>query len=109
MPGCPRLPSVRGMDTHTVTGRPGIGTAASIAADIRAGRRTARAVIDDCLARIGAADPRLGAFVAVTADAARAAADALDARPDRAGLPLAGVPVVVKDNIAVAGLPTRHG
>jgi amidase len=40
---------------------------------------------------------------------ALAEAEAIDARPDRADLPLAGVPVAVKDNVAVAGEPTLEG
>ena len=38
-----------------------------------------------------------------------AEAAGVDARPDRFALPLAGVPVAVKDNVAVSGHPTRHG
>src|SRR2546421_11311917 len=34
---------------------------------------------------------------------------AVDADPSRRNGPLAGVPVAVKDNVDVAGLPTRHG
>jgi amidase len=33
----------------------------------------------------------------------------VDTRPDRFALPLAGVPVAVKDTVDVAGYPTRHG
>jgi amidase len=103
-----RLPdgsTVAGMDTAAVTGQ----SAIEIAAAVRAGRRTPGEVVDACLSRIAAEDSRIGAFQCVVADQARRAAAELAQRPDLAALPLAGVPVAVKDNIAVAGLPTRHG
>ena len=84
-------------------------TARQIAEDVRAGRRTARAVVDEALARIAAEDGRIGAFQLVDAEGARRAADELDARADKSGLALAGVPVAIKDNFDVAGFPTRHG
>jgi amidase len=36
-------------------------------------------------------------------------ADAVDGLKDRSGLPLAGVPIAVKDNVPVAGEPMRVG
>ena len=84
-------------------------TARQIADDVRAGRRTARAVVDEALARIAADDGRIGAFQLVDAEGARRAADELDTRADKSGLALAGVPVAIKDNFDVAGFPTRHG
>jgi amidase len=84
-------------------------TALGIAADVQAGRRTPREVVDASLARIAAEDPRIGAFQLVDADGARRAADELGARTDLGTLPLAGVPVAIKDNVDVAGHPTRHG
>ncbi len=87
----------------------GVGTAIQIAADVRAGRRSPRDVLESCLARIDASDSTLGAFQVVDAEAARREADAVAGRPDLADLALAGVPVVIKDNVDVAGLPTRHG
>jgi len=61
------------------------------------------------LARIDLLDPELGAFQVV--DRARVLTDArgVDADPSRRGGPLAGVPVAVKDNVDVQGLPTRYG
>lgn len=84
-------------------------TAVDLAADVRAGRTTARAAVDAALARIAERDPAIGAFQVVRAERARAEADAVDRRPDRFSLPLAGVPVAVKDNVAVEGEPMRDG
>src|SRR5262249_48676345 len=51
------------------------------------------------------------AFLHVAEDSARAAADAIDARVARGEDvgPLAGVPLAVKDNLAVAGMPLTCG
>jgi len=61
------------------------------------------------LARINRYRNRLGAFQVVRSDRAFAEAAELDARSDRSSLPLAGVPVAIKDNIPVAGEPLRDG
>jgi hypothetical protein len=42
-------------------------------------------------------------------EAVRAEALDLEARGDLAGLPLAGVPVAINDNLDLAGVPTRNG
>lgn len=84
-------------------------TATEIADDVRAGRASARDVVADHLDRIAALDAKVGAFMVVRTQEALAEADAVDARPDRADLPLAGVPVAVKDNIPLTGHPTRDG
>jgi aspartyl-tRNA(Asn)/glutamyl-tRNA(Gln) amidotransferase subunit A len=63
------------------------------------------------LARIEATDARVGAFLAVTAEGARAAARAADARAarhDRRG-PLDGVPLALKDLFCTEGVPTTAG
>src|SRR4051812_25875674 len=101
----PHRPTVAGMDTAAVTGQ----SAIEIASAVRTGRRTPGEAAAPCLPRIAAEAPRIGAFQGVVADQARRAAAELAQRRDLATLPLAGVPVAVKDNIAVAGLPTRHG
>jgi aspartyl-tRNA(Asn)/glutamyl-tRNA(Gln) amidotransferase subunit A len=63
------------------------------------------------LARVAAADGRLGAFLAVTAERARAAARAADARAARGERrsPFDGVPVAVKDIFLTKGEPTTAG
>jgi aspartyl-tRNA(Asn)/glutamyl-tRNA(Gln) amidotransferase subunit A len=83
-------------------------TALEIAAAVRAGERSARQAVDDCLAAIDAREPEVHAFNTVLADEARARADAIDAAV-RAGQdpgPLAGVPVALKDNMCTRGVPT---
>jgi amidase len=78
-----------------------------------AGRFTSADLVDAYLARIAAIDdsgPTLNAVIALN-PAARADAEALDAERaagQRRG-PLHGIPVLVKDNIDVAGLPTTAG
>ena len=79
-------------------------SASEIAADVRAGKRTARDVVEEHLARIEAREPELHAFNLVMADEARAAADAVDASNDKG--PLAGVPLALKDNMCTRGIPT---
>jgi len=84
-------------------------TAGALAAAVRGGEVSAREVIAAHLQHLDAVEPRLGAFVAVRRRAALADADAVDARDDGEHLPLAGVPIAVKDVIDVAGEQTRHG
>jgi amidase len=84
-------------------------SALDLATAVREGRRTAVDVVREHLDRIAARDRQLNAFCTVRATAALAEAAAVDASPRRSELPLAGVPVAVKGNIAVAGEPLRHG
>jgi len=83
-------------------------TALAIAAAVRAGERSAAAVVEEHLAAIAAGEGAIHAFNLVTADAARAAAAEIDRRVG-AGEdpgPLAGVPVALKDNLCTRGVPT---
>jgi amidase len=84
-------------------------TATEIAAAVREKRATPREVMAEHLARIELLDARVGAFRQLRAAAALAEADEVAARADLAELPLAGVPVAVKDNLAVRGESTRLG
>jgi amidase len=83
--------------------------AAEIAEAVRSARITARAAVEAALVRIAARDGELGAFQVVRREAALREADEVDARSDRGELPLAGVPIPVKDNVAVTGEPMRVG
>src|SRR4029453_5736133 len=84
-------------------------TAVGIAAAVRAGRAAPTEVLEEHLERIAALDGRLGVFRLLRTEEVRAEARALEGRDDLGRLPLAGVPVAVKDNIDLAGCPTRHG
>jgi aspartyl-tRNA(Asn)/glutamyl-tRNA(Gln) amidotransferase subunit A len=71
----------------------------------------AREVTEQCLARIGLRNGTVNAFVAVDEARARQAAQAAHERL-LAGKPLSeldGVPVAIKDNLDVMGLPTSNG
>ena len=83
-------------------------TASAIAEAVAAGRVTAREVLEHHLAAIGSRDGEINAFNLVTADHARARADAVDAdvAAGRPVGPLAGVPVAVKDNMCTRGIDT---
>jgi aspartyl-tRNA(Asn)/glutamyl-tRNA(Gln) amidotransferase subunit A len=84
------------------------GSAQEIAAAVRAGERSAREVLDEHLARIDEREGDVHAFNLVTAEVARAQADAVDATVAAGGDPgpLAGVPVALKDNFCTRGIPT---
>ena len=78
-------------------------SAVGIAAAVRAGEVTAGEVVAGHLDRVGRLNAELGAFVRIRAAEAAGEAQAVDARADRAQLPLAGVPVAVKDCVPVTG------
>jgi aspartyl-tRNA(Asn)/glutamyl-tRNA(Gln) amidotransferase subunit A len=83
-------------------------TAVELAAAVRSGERSAVDVLEEHLARIGERDGEIHAFMTVTADRARAAAQRVDERVaagDDPG-PLAGVPLALKDNMCTRGVPT---
>lgn len=93
----------------TSAGSPADLDAAAAAAALAAGEFTAAELAAACLER--AADDRHGAWLHVDADGALAQAQASDERRarGRAYHPLDGLPVAVKDNLAVAGLPLTAG
>ncbi len=84
-------------------------SAAEIAAAVQSGKVSALDVTEQMLAVIDKRNPQLNAFTAVTTERARIKAKAIDASPDRAKLPLAGVPFAVKNLFDIEGLPTLAG
>jgi indoleacetamide hydrolase len=79
-------------------------------ADLRAGKITSTALTTEALAR-ATANADLNAFVTLDEAGALKAAAAFDANDnkDNKDKPLGGVPIVIKDNIEVAGLPCSAG
>ncbi|MBR7829179.1 amidase [Actinospica sp. MGRD01-02] len=84
-------------------------SAGEIARAVRAGQLRPTDAVRQSLDRIARLEPGIGAFRTVRAESALAEAAQVEARADLAELPLAGVPVAVKDNIEVAGEPMRNG
>jgi aspartyl-tRNA(Asn)/glutamyl-tRNA(Gln) amidotransferase subunit A len=86
-------------------------TAEEIARMIREGQTSAREVLEAYLARIARVDPRVRAYVEVFAARARAQVEVRDiqARSGRIRGPLHGVPVAVKDLLAIRGVAMRAG
>jgi aspartyl-tRNA(Asn)/glutamyl-tRNA(Gln) amidotransferase subunit A len=81
-------------------------TAEAIRAAVASGELSAVEVCRSALARIAALDGALNAFLSTQPERALARAAAIDADPNRARLPLAGVPIALKDNICARGAPT---
>ena len=82
-----------------------------IAEGIREKKFSALEVFDACLGRALACENRISALITTTADAGRHQAKLVDehvARGEDPG-PLAGVPVVLKDNICTRGIRTTAG
>ena len=96
------------MKASSDTGSVGI-SAADLAALVRSGQTSPVEVVSAHLRRIEELDSTLGAFQVVMAAEALEEARRLQKRQDLAELPLAGVPVAVKDNVDVAGVPSRQG
>ncbi len=75
------------------------------------GDLSARELTEAHLARIEAVDDRVRAFLTVTPEAALAQADAADRQRvnGEATGPLAGIPIVLKDNLCTTGVTTTAG
>lgn len=86
-------------------------SAAGLACDLAAGKMSALEVVEACLARIAADEPRVQAWAHLDPEHARNQAQARDEHR-RAGRPLGplhGLPVGLKDIIDTADFPTEQG
>jgi aspartyl-tRNA(Asn)/glutamyl-tRNA(Gln) amidotransferase subunit A len=85
-----------------------LGTLQELREALDAGATSSRALADAALARAGALQPHLFPFAGLRADAARAEADAADARRRRGEVRslLDGLPMAIKDNMVQSGEPT---
>ncbi|MBL7256868.1 amidase [Paractinoplanes lichenicola] len=84
-------------------------TAKQISRAVRRGDITATQVVADHLEQIAITDPSLDAFRIIRGGEAITEAEKVDDQEDLSNLPLAGVPVAVKENTPVAGVPTWNG
>jgi amidase len=77
-----------------------------LAGMVRAGEISARELVQTSLERIEALNPTLNAFVDIDGERALASAEQVRAGDER---PFAGVPIAIKNNVAVEGLRLTFG
>jgi amidase len=77
-------------------------SAGELAARVRSGEIAATELVAAALARIEALEPQINAFTHIAAESALATAGDIEPGDPR---PFAGVPIAIKDNRAVAGMP----
>lgn len=82
--------------------------ATEIVAGVQAGKLQPLQLVEDALQRMRE-NAHLAAIQDVYADEAKAVALELAERSDLGQLPLAGLPILIKNNIPVAGRPMRNG
>jgi aspartyl-tRNA(Asn)/glutamyl-tRNA(Gln) amidotransferase subunit A len=86
-----------------------IRSAYSIQSAVNSGEISAREVAEIALKRIEAIDGKLGVFLTLDPAGVRARADEVDRAAKERPLPLAGVPITIKDNICTRHLRTTCG
>jgi aspartyl-tRNA(Asn)/glutamyl-tRNA(Gln) amidotransferase subunit A len=80
-----------------------------IAEQVRSGQRSAEEVTREALAKAEAVQAKTNAFITIAHDYALAKARDLDASAEKSSSALAGVPVVIKDNICTKDILTTAG
>ena len=86
-------------------------SATRLVADITAGELSARTLLEACLERIDAVNPKINAVVQLAAARARDEADALDREAARGRFrgPLHGLPITIKDSLDTEGIVSTGG
>src|SRR5438045_7428102 len=73
------------------------------------GVKTARATVESSINAAESLNDSLNAFLQVDREGALQRADEIDRSPNKTDLPLAGIPIAIKDNICVRGLQASCG
>lgn len=86
-------------------------SAQEIIEGVNEGVHSARKIVEEYIERIELVNPQLNAVVLPLFEQARATADALDAgqQGSEPSMPLYAVPITIKDQFMVAGVPTTWG
>src|SRR2546421_12964541 len=76
---------------------------------IALGDTTARGAAESSLTAAEKLNDTLNAFLEIDREGALLRADSIDIKPDKSSIPLAGIPIAIKDNICVRGMQTSCG
>src|SRR5437762_12300604 len=76
---------------------------------IARGDTTARGAVETALDAAENLNDTLNAFLEIDREGALLRADSIDIEPDKSSMPMAGVPIAIKDNICVRGMQTSCG
>ncbi|MCP5367045.1 MAG: amidase [Hyphomicrobiales bacterium] len=96
------------MSRHAPSG-PDLSSAAALLAAVRDGAAGPADIVAACRRAVAAREDQVGAWIALDWDAVAAQAAALQRRPDWRRLPLAALPVAVKDIFDTVDFPTAYG
>src|SRR2546423_15408832 len=82
---------------------------ADLTSSIARGVKTARAAVESSISGAESLNESLNAFLQIDREGALQRADEVDRSPHKDTLPLAGIPVAIKDNICVRGMQASCG
>src|SRR5712671_3188905 len=82
---------------------------ANLTSSIARGEQTARATVESSVDAAESLNDSLNAFLQVDRERALQRADEIDKNPNKDTLPLAGIPIAIKDNICVRGMQASCG
>jgi aspartyl-tRNA(Asn)/glutamyl-tRNA(Gln) amidotransferase subunit A len=82
---------------------------AKLTSNIARGDGTARAAVESSIKAADSLNDSLNAFLQIDREGAPQRADEVDKSPSKDTLPLAGIPIAIKDNICVRGMQASCG